>query len=130
MEYLDRSEWEALDRFMNTSSTVLSRTELRKAPEAIVSALKSKNYVYGDLWPHNIMIYKDLLKQIMTGQERQVKSITLGNRSQKSKASSGLVKQEKILRMVMIRNYHPGFSRFILWKSISRSLLLVCAVER
>jgi len=63
MEYLDRSEWETLHRFMNASSTVLSRAELRKALEDIVSALKSKNYVHGDLRPNNIMIRKDLSKQ-------------------------------------------------------------------
>ena len=48
---------------MNASSTVLSYTKLRKALEDIVRALKSKNYVYGDLWPNNIMIHKNLLKQ-------------------------------------------------------------------
>ena len=63
MEYLDPSEWKTLHRFMNASSTVLSRTELRKALEGIVRALKSKNYVHGDLRPNNIMIHKDLLKQ-------------------------------------------------------------------
>ena len=63
MEYLDPSEWETLHRFMNASSTVLSRTELRKALEDIVRALKSKNYVHGDLRPNNIMIRKDLSKQ-------------------------------------------------------------------
>ena len=63
MEYLDPSEWETLHRFMNASSTVLSRTELRKALEDIVRALKSKNYVHGDLRPNNIMIHKDLSKQ-------------------------------------------------------------------
>jgi len=63
MEYLDPSEWKTLHRFMNPSSTVLSRTELRKALEDIVRALKSKNYVHGDLRPNNIMIHKDLLKQ-------------------------------------------------------------------
>ena len=63
MEYLDPTEWETLHRFMNASSTVLSRTELRKALEDIVSALKSKNYVHGDLRPNNIMIRKDLSKQ-------------------------------------------------------------------
>jgi len=63
MEYLDRSEWETLHRFMNASSIVLSRAELRKALEDIVSALKSKNYVHGDLRPNNIMIRKDLSKQ-------------------------------------------------------------------
>jgi len=40
----------------------------------------------------------------MTRQERQVRFITLENGSQKSKASSVLIKQEEILRMVMIRN--------------------------
>jgi len=50
------------------------------------------------------MIWKDLPKQVMIRWERQVRSITLGNRSQKSKASSVLVKQEEILRMVMIGN--------------------------
>jgi len=63
MEYLDPSEWETLHRFMNASSTVLSRTELRKALEDIVRALKSKNYVHGDLRPNNIVIRKDLSKQ-------------------------------------------------------------------
>jgi len=63
MEYLDPSEWETLHRFMNASSTVLSRTELRKALEDIVRALKSNNYVHGDLRPNNIMIRKDLSKQ-------------------------------------------------------------------
>ena len=63
MEYLDPSEWKTLHRFMNASSTVLSRTELRKALEDIVRVLKSKNYVHGDLRPNNIMIHKDLLKQ-------------------------------------------------------------------
>ena len=63
MEYLDPSEWETLHRFMNASSTVLSRTELRKALEDIVRALKSKNYVHGDLRPNNIMICKDMSKQ-------------------------------------------------------------------
>ena len=63
MEYLDPSEWKTLHRFMNASSTVLSRTELRKALEGIVRALKSKNHVHGDLRPNNIMIHKDLLKQ-------------------------------------------------------------------
>jgi len=95
MEYLDRSEWETLNIFMNTSSIVLSRAELRKALEDIVSALKSKNYVHGDLRANNIMIQKDLSKRIMTGREMQVRSITLGNRSEKSKVSSGLVKQEE-----------------------------------
>ena len=104
MEYLDQSEWETLNRFMNTSSIVLSCTELQKVSKAIVSVLKFKNYVYGDLWPNNIMIWKDLPKQIMIKWERQVRSITLGNRSQKSKASSVLVKQEEILRMAMIGN--------------------------
>jgi len=56
MEYLDLFEWETLDRFINTSSIVLSCTELQKVPEAIISALKSKNYVYGNLWPNNIII--------------------------------------------------------------------------
>jgi len=50
------------------------------------------------------MIWKDLPKQVMTGQKRQVRSITLGNKGQKSKTSSVLVKQEEILRMVMIGN--------------------------
>ena len=63
MEYLDPSEWETLHRFMNASSTVLSHTKLRKALEDIVRALKSKNYVHGDLRPNNIMIRKDLSKQ-------------------------------------------------------------------
>ena len=63
MEYLDPSEWETLHRSMNENSTVLFRTELRKALEDIVSALKSKNYVHGDLRPNNIMIRKDLSKQ-------------------------------------------------------------------
>ena len=63
MEYLDPSEWETLHRFMNASSAVLSRTELRKALEDIVRALESKNYVHGDLRPNNIMIRKDLSKQ-------------------------------------------------------------------
>jgi len=61
MEYLDQSEWETLDIFMNTSSIVLSSTKLQKVPKAIVSALKSKNYVHGNLWYNNIMIWKDLL---------------------------------------------------------------------
>ena len=63
MEYLDPSEWEILHRFINASSTVLSCTELWKALEDIVRALKSKNYVHGDLQPNNIMICKDMLKQ-------------------------------------------------------------------
>ena len=49
MEYLDWSEWETLDIFMNTSPIVLSSTELQKVPEVIVSALKSKNYIHSDL---------------------------------------------------------------------------------
>ena len=63
MEYLDPSEWETLHRFMNASSTVLSCTELWKALEDIVRALKSKNYVHDDLQPNNIMICKDMSKQ-------------------------------------------------------------------
>jgi len=62
MEYLDPSEWETLYRSMNENSTVLFCTELQKALEDIVSALKSKNYIHNDLQPNNIMIYKDLLK--------------------------------------------------------------------
>ena len=63
MEYLDPSEWETLHMFMTKSSTVLSHTELRKALEGIVDALRSKNYVHGDLRPNNIMIRKNLSKQ-------------------------------------------------------------------
>ena len=41
---------------------------------------------------------------IMTGQERQVRCIILQNGTQKSQASSSLVKPEERLRMVMIGN--------------------------
>ena len=47
------------------SFTVLSHTELQKAFEDIVRALKSKNYIHGDIWPNNIMIHKDLSKQLL-----------------------------------------------------------------
>jgi len=63
IEYLDPSKWETLYMFMTKSSTVLSHTELRKALERIVDALRSKNYVHGDLRPNNIMIWKNLSKQ-------------------------------------------------------------------
>jgi len=49
MEYLDLSEWKTLYIFMTKSFTVLSHTELWKALERIVDALRFKNYVHGDL---------------------------------------------------------------------------------
>ena len=63
IEYLDLSKWETLYRFMNGRPVVLSCTDLWKVLEDIVRALKSKNYIYSNLWPNNIMIHKDLSKQ-------------------------------------------------------------------